>query len=235
MDKGLFISTQGIKPQARNIEIIANNLANLNTTGYKRAIPFSEYLSKFDDKEKKQMTDFSEGTFVETGNTFDLALSGEAFFMVKDDDGIKLTKNGQFTLSDEGYLVNQDGSKVLSGRGEINLFESVLEQNKGVSISKSGEIKVGDLVVDQLLIAEIEKHDKVKRAEGQNFEVPEDDYEIADEDNYTVYQGFLEESNTNAIMEMQAMIKTNKNYETAQKIVNAFDEKLSKAKEIGKV
>lgn len=235
MDKGINTIAKNLSYHMKNIEIVANNLANINSTGYKRELPFSEYLSRAENKDVKQITDFTEGMFTETGNPLDLAISGDGFFMVKTEKGREITKNGKFSLTEDGSLVNAMGFKVMSARGEINISESTFDKNKPLTITKKGEIKLGDDVVDRLMIVKIEHPDKLERTEAQNFYMKDEDYRAADEENYDVIQGYLEESNTNPILEMQAMIGINKDYETSQKIITSFDRVMGMANQVGKV
>ncbi len=234
MSDTIYQAAKNLHHQMRNMEIIANNLANINSTGYKRQIPFAEFLAR-EENQSQQITDFAEGNFIQTGNTFDLAISGENFFMVKTERGVELTKNGKFKISEEGHLVNDNGHKVMSEGGEVNLFEFVVEKNETVKITSSGEIKVGADVVDKLAIAKIEDQDSLIRTEGQQFFDPDEDYETPEENEFQIRQGFLEESNTNAIFEMQHMIKINRDYESSQKLINEMDKMMGKAKERGTV
>jgi flagellar basal-body rod protein FlgG len=234
MSDTIYEAAKNLHHQMKNMEVIANNLANINSTGYKRQIPFTEYLAR-EENQGRQITDFSEGNFIETGNPFDLALTGSNFFMLKTERGIEITKDGRFEISDDGYLVNDNGEKVVSESGEVNLFEFVIEKNATVKITSNGEIKVGTDVIDKIAVAKIENQDNLVRTEGQQFYDPGEDYETPPESDYQIHQGFLEESNTNAIYEMQYMIKINRDYESSQKLIREMDEMMGKAKEIGTV
>ena len=235
MDKGINTIAKNLSYHMKNIEIVANNLANINSTGYKRELPFAEYLTRAENKDVKQITDFTEGMFTSTGSPLDLAISGDGFFVVKTDKGREITKNGKFSLTDDGFLVNAMGNKVMSARGEINISESTFDKNKPLVITKQGEIKLGEDTVDRIMIVTVEKPEKLVRTESQNFYQSDEDYKAADEEKFNVIQGYLEESNTNPILEMQAMIGINKDYETSQKILTSMDRVMGMANEVGKV
>ena len=235
MDKGINTIAKNLSYHMKNIEIVANNLANINSTGYKRELPFAEYLSRAENSNVKQITDFTEGMFTSTGNPLDLAISGDGFFMVKTERGIEITKNGKFSLTENGDLVNAMGYKVMSAKGEINISETAFDKNKQLEITKEGEIKLGDDTVDKLMIVTVEDPERLQRTESQNFFMTDEDYKMADEENYNVIQGYLEESNTNPILEMQSMIGINKDYETSQKIIKAMDNVMGMANQVGKV
>ncbi len=235
MIKGLYNSAIAMNTRMKNLEIVSNNLANINTTGYKREIPFSEYLSREDGTQVKQVTDFSEGNLVETGNSFDLAITGDGFFVVDTGNGLELTKNGKFSISEEGFIIDSRGYKVQSSNGGINIYESVVDKNKPILITKEGEVKQGDLVIDKLLITKVTNQEGMDRRDSQNFKFDDMDYSPAIDTEYEIHQGYLEESNTNPILELESMIRINKDYEASQKMISSLDTILSQSKEIGRV
>ncbi len=218
-----------------DISVTANNLANINTVGFKRELPFAEVISRLTNSPVKQLTDFSEGEFSQTGNPLDLAISKNGFFMIKTDKGVQLTKNGHFKLTEDGGIVDSKGNAVLTLGGDLNLLEYTLNKDNEIKISKTGEITVGKEVIDKLKIAKIDDSTGMVRKSGQNFSFPNGGYSEASEDDYEIQQGYLEGSNTNAILEMGQMISLNKDYEIAQKIIKAIDQQMGMAKEIGKV
>lgn len=235
MINGLELGAKNLNARMKNMEVVANNLANINTTGFKRELPFAEYLQRSENHNLQQLTDFTEGSFIQTGNTFDLAISGDALFVINGEEGIQLTRNGRFKINDEGFLVTENGSKVLGKQGDINISEAIVGKNLNIVINSKGEIKVGDNVVDQFAMAKIDDQSKIKRSVGQNFIVKDDAYLEAMEDEYEINQGFLEEANVNAVQEMQYMIEFSKNFEMSQKLISSLDQIMGMAKEIGRV
>jgi len=235
MIKGLFNASISMQDKIHNIQVIANNLANISTNGYKREIPFSEYMKRNGNEGIKQITDFSEGEFLETGNTFDLAISGKAFLTVRTNRGIELTKNGQLKVDGEGFLVTKDGDRILGERGEINLDEALVDSKGKIQITTEGKIKFDDQVIDSLRMVNVEDPKVLLRAENEKYFDPNEDYIRADTSEYQVHQGFIETSNTNPILEMQAMIQLQKDYEASQKMIASLDQMLGFNKEIGRV
>ena len=235
MVKGIYDAARSMVMRQRNVEITANNLANINTTGFKRSIPFSEVMSRADGDKEIQITDFTEGEFSETGNPLDLAITERRFFMLETEKGIEITSNGKFELSDDGYLVNEEGYYVVTKRGRVNVLESVLEENRTLDINKNGEISVGGVVIDQLQIAKVDDQSRLVRSQNQRFYLPEGGYSVADESSFSIYQGYLEESNVNPIVEMQTLISINKDYESAHKLISSMDNIMGKARGIGRV
>lgn len=235
MVKGIYDAAQSMVSRQKNIEIIANNLANISTVGYKRSLPFSEVLAREDGKKETSITDFTEGSFSKTNNPFDVAVNNKKFFLIRTEKGIELTSNGKFKMSDDGYLVDQEGHYVVTKRGRVNIQDSVVGNQNNFSINKNGEILVGDAVVDQLLIAQIENQDDLKRTETQRFMMPEGGYSFAQEGSFEIFQGYLEDSNVNPVVEMQNLITINKDYGAAQKMISSIDSVMGMAKEIGRV
>ena len=235
MIKGIYQAAQSMRLMMKDLEVVANNLANTNSTGYKRELPFAEILSRTENSNIKQLTDFREGVAVKTENPFDLLISGQGFFVLQTENGIGLTRDGKFSLTQDGFLVNEKGSKVLGQKGPINLSDLLFDQSKTAKITSDGEIKIGDKLVDRILVAKIGNQENLLRKQDQEFSILNDEFELADENNFAISQGYIEESNVNPIQEMQSMIEINRDFETTQKMIIAFDNYLGKVNESGKV
>ncbi len=236
MDRGLYDAARSMHIKMKNMEIVANNLANVNSTGFKREIPFSEYLARMENKPMKQLSNMEQGNLIETDSPLNVALTGNAFFMIQTERGIELTRNGNFMLTKNGDLITHDGYPVLTQGGTLNIFEETLnkDKTKPLAITDNGEIKYGDQIIDKLMIAKITDQHEIERDQGSRFFNENQEYELADESDYQVHQGFLEESNTNPFQEMQEMISLNKEFETAQRTIQSLDRMLGETKEIGK-
>jgi len=236
MIKGIYFMSQNMHSKVNNIEIVANNLANINTTGFKRELPFSEIMERYKNSPVKQVTDFSQGTLLFTSNPLDLALSGKGNFVLQNEKGEQeFTRNGRLRISEEGFLVNEQGYKVIGKKGTIDFLDFQTRKDKSISISKNGEIKVGDTIIDDLKIVDLDNMDGLERKEGLNFETVNGNFKELNEGEFEIQQGYLEESNVNPVLEMQAMIDINKDFEASQKMINFLDISLEKANEIGKV
>lgn len=235
MIEGLNTAAKSLEKNNKNISIIANNLANLNSVGYKKDASFNQILSEYDQPIMREYTDFIQGEVLPTSNPLDFALKGDVFFVLQNEDEIYYTKNGKFTLDEEGFLVNDLGYKVLGQHGEINIKDFMLDDNQSLTLSKNGDIKIGNRDVDTMVIAKIEDKEALKKVSSSIFKLEDDIHTEPEETEFEVVQGFLESSNVSAIEEMEEMIKVSKNYESAQKIVNYFDTSLEKANEIGRV
>lgn len=235
MIKGIYYAANNMLAKNKDLEIVANNLANISTVGFKREVPFSEVMSREIGSPLKQITDFTVGNLIQTSNPLDLVISEDAFFVLKTSNGVEYTKKGRYTLSDDGYIQNEEGLRLLGEKGEINVYEGALEKDKPIIITKNGEVKVGEIVVDRLLAAKFFYDQRALRIDGVKF-IPDDGFvHLASEGEFEVIQGYLEESNINPILEMQAMISISKEFEAAQKSINALDQSLEKANDVGKI
>ncbi len=236
MVKGIYTAGRSLDHRVKHIDVIANNLANLGTTGYKREVPFTEVLNSFGEKSIHKVTSHKQGDLLQTSNPLDLALTGDGFFVVLNENGEKeLTRNGRFKINDDGFLVNANNQKVVGQNGEVSIQETMLVKDPVINVTKIGEIKIGEHTIDTLLILKSDNPGYLSRSGGSNFLMDNEELKTAEEDSYIISQGFLEQSNTNPIMEMESMININKEYETAQKIIAALDASLGQANDIGKV
>jgi flagellar basal-body rod protein FlgG len=235
MIKGIYLTGRSLDGKMKSMEVIANNLANINTTGFKREVPFAEIISKAGGIEIRQVTDFQEGTPSATSNPLDLYLSGKALFAVKSVNEIQLTRNGRFELSDDGFLVTEEGNKVIGRNGEINLSNLMLNKESEITVTKEGEIRAGDDIIDHLLIVQLDNHSHLKKVNATNFVYEDGTFQEASPSDYGIMQGYIEESNINPVIELENMIQTNSDYEAGYKMMQSLDDSLGKANEIGKI
>ncbi len=235
MIKGIYEAGRSLDGKMKSMEIIANNLANVNTTGFKRGIPFSEVINQYGDVQVKSVTDYQQGNSIETKNPLDLYLNGNGLFAVQTAHGVELTRSGKFTISDDGYLADEHGNHVLGRNGEINLDEKMFGNKQSITIAKDGEIKIGDTPIDKLLITRLDKSRDIEKVDGSHLVYKDGPIEELPDDEYEIQQGYLEESNSNPITELEAMIKISNDYQTNQKMVQFLDQSLGDANEIGKV
>jgi flagellar basal-body rod protein FlgG len=235
MYKGIYIALSGAVLKRRNMDIFAQNVANANTPGYKKErVSFKDYIIPVDNKRdllpdgrvmadlSKSIIDFSSGTIQRTGNSLDLAINGEGFFALEEG---RYTRNGNFMISSDGYLATKDGVKVLGDGGPIAV------QGGSIDISPSGEVIVDAVPVGKVKIVNFPDTGVLKKLSGGMFATAES----GDTVNAQVSQGFLEQSNVNAIQEMIQVMEATREFESYQKIIHSFDEAASKTiNEMGK-
>ncbi len=209
---------QGGLRQERKLEAVSNHLANVDTTGFKKDV------ISFDNKFKAELNkDYSQGDIKTTGNPFDIALASPGFLKIETKEGIQYTRNGNFSLNNEGLLVDMNGNPVLGQGGAIFIdIENV--EGQGPEINGIGEIRVGGDIVDTLDVVTFEDLGKLEK-KGQNLFVYTGN--TADEiipENIVIKHMALEGSNVQAVEEMVKMIDFHRMFETFTKAMMTFDE-----------
>jgi flagellar basal-body rod protein FlgF len=211
---GIFSLTEGSLHQELRFDAISNNLANVNTTAFKRdQIAFDEVLTAV-----RSTTDFSPGPGRHTGNELDVALNGEGFFAIQTAEGIRYTRDGSFTLNGEGNLVTQDGDIVLGRNGAIPV------KNGHVTIDKDGNVMVENETVDKISVVEFQDRGLLKKAGQSYYRYEGDEGDIINPKEIGLQQGYLEQSNVNPTEEMIQMIEAFRAYESVQKAIQNMDE-----------
>lgn len=248
MLKGIYTAASGMVAETIRTDVIANNLANASTTGYKKDLAVNKsfgdlLLSKLEGKEAPEeiggvgsgvfvdqvVPTFAFGVFRDTGNTLDLALEGDGFFAVETPNGERYTRDGAFHLDQEGYLVTADGHQVLGENGPINLAGTNF---KSIVINANGQIFVEQNQVASLRVVDFADK-KALQKEGNSLWIGNGAAENA---KAQIRQGTLESSNVNTVTEMVNLITATRAYEISQKMIQTQDSSLDKAvNEVGRV
>ncbi|MCC5909639.1 MAG: flagellar hook-basal body protein [Clostridiaceae bacterium] len=183
----------------------------------------------------KVQTYFTEGGLEPTSNPLDLAIKGEGFFRISTPMGEMYTRNGNFTLNANGEMVTTEGHYLMGPNGSVWLGQQDFDLQE-IAIGEDGAIVVNGEVIDQIDIINITNM-KDLRKYGEGYYQMAGNIEPQTEGfKGEVLQGYLETSNVNAIQEMVQMISSLRNYESNQKVVQAYDEMLQRAvNDIGKV
>jgi flagellar basal-body rod protein FlgG len=245
MNSGLYAALSGGLASMKRMDVLANNLANSNTTGFKKgSIQFESVLtgvSEGTDRSEESSaapglvselygTDFSAGPVKKTGNTFDLALDGDGFFVVNTPEGKAYTRQGTFRIDASGKLVTSGGFEVL-GRGA-----PILINGGTVSFDSEGKMFVEGIETGAIDVVDFPKPYDLKMI-GSSLFMPNEEGAAGQPATKTVViQGSLEESNVSTIEEMVRMIETTREYEACQKAIQNYDSLTGKAvNELGKV
>ena len=243
--------------EQKRMDVLSNNMANSTTVGFKLDKSTSQAFDQVLDlkirdgsqayhnqaighlslgvKIGETHTDHAQGSIRQTGGTYDCALSGKGFFTVKcvtasGDTHTRYTRDGRFTLTKEGLLVDADGNAVQGKGGDI----IVPTDAKSVSISPQGQIIADGVTIDSLEIKDFEDYDYLKKFGNTLFEPVDGATEI--EATAQVIQGYTEQSNVNVVREMVDMITVTRAYEANQKVIRSYDTMLqSAANDIGRV
>ncbi len=262
MVRGWYTAASGMLAQQRRLDVISNNLANVDTTSFKRDVTvqksFPELLLRRlnDDGVMKNpfgssdiapiigklglgvetneiFTEFEQGSLKQTQSPSDLALEGKGFFAIETPYGEKYTRNGNFIVGVEGYLMTKEGYPVMGENGRIFL------QDKTYTVDRDGQIysrpvtepDSDAIFLDRLKIVEFE-NDRFLTKNGSSFYLSTllsgDAVAAEGPARPAVIQGFIEASNVNVVNEMVNMIEVNRAYEANQKTIQAADTMMSK-------
>lgn len=213
------------------MDILANNLANVNTGGFKAdQLSFSAALDEATGAltiGATQYTDFASGSVHQTGNPFDLAIDGDGFFVVQTADGPRFTRDGAFRLSVDGTLVTSDGDPVQSDSGPVAIDPQAAE----ASVDSEGRVWVDGAQLARIQVVTFPQEAPPAKVGGNLFagtgEVPVEAPRFI--------PGALEGGNVSAIQEMSRMIEIARGYEAYQKLVQTLDATGGQTNEVGTV
>lgn len=257
MIRGLYTSAAGMAAQLAKQDVISNNLANVNSTGYKQDVAvFRTRLDKVlyrleqtpqrPDADVRRMGGLSTGVYLDeiatrfeigpirqTENPLDFALEGEGFFMLQDDNGTQvLTRDGSFARSADGLLVDKSGRKVLAEGG------APIQLGSGrVQVSRDGNISIEQLEGDQfqqmpagrlMVVAVADPRTELTKQGDNAFALIAGAQTVPATGTFVVQEA-LEASTVNPVREMVEMITVHRAYEASQRIMTAQDETLGKA------
>jgi len=227
----------------QQLNIISNNLANVNTAGFKRDIPVQtsfdqtvnnlvtgqqlndavlSELGSVNGANIKTMLDTQTGSFSVTGQPFDLAIENSGFFEVQTDSGPAYTKQGNFRLDNTGRLVNQAGFAVQGTSGEIR----VMTDNP--RIDHQGRIWEDQNVLAQIKLVSFADPAVLQRGGDGLFYSKTTGKEVAD-DQMSIRQGYLESSNVTSMNEMVNLIETMRHFESGAQVIKNYDEMMGSA------
>ncbi len=271
MLRGIYNGASGMIAQQARLDQVANNLANVDQTGFKRDITlfqaFPDMLIRRvnDDgvgilpvgsydtmplvgrlgtgvEVNEVYTEFEQGALQRTSNNFDIALDGRGFFTVMTERGERYTRNGAFTINQDGILMTHNGNPVMGENGMIRL------QQNNFMINERGEVLVNNAistdprdpvsmqsndwsdatVIDRLRIVDFENIREIKKEGDSLYRETEYSGPPVPPGEVKVVQGFLEKSNVNIVREMVEMIEVQRSYEANQKTIQAHDQTLGR-------
>lgn len=268
MIRGFYTSASGMVAQQSRLDAISNNLANVDKTAYKKDMTlfksFPDMLIRrinesglgitpagsYDSmpivgklgtgvEVNERYTEFSQGAMKKTENKFDLALEGKAFFAVQTERGERYTRNGAFTINDDGILMTHNGNPVLGENGIIKVLHDdfivnergeIVVKNKVEGNAKDAEFQETNewQVIDKLKLVDFENVREIKKIGNSMYKSTEFSGPALPPEKVKVSQGFLEKSNVNVVREMVEMIEVQRSYEANQKSIQTHDQTLGK-------
>jgi len=240
--KGIYIAASGAILKQTQLEVVSQNIANMNTSGYKKDnVSFKEYLLSTEAAavpDGRAMSDYSEfkldlsnGTIIRTGNPLDIAIDGNG--MIALENG-RYTRRGDLKRSSEGYLTSHDGAKVLGANGPILLptDSTVIEIDPEGKVSAMQQDTNIPSDIDTIRIVEFGPDGGLAKSGNGQFTATG----AAGPSTSGVKQGYLETSNVDTVKEMIRMIDTMREYESYQKVIQMFDDATAKVNnEMGRI
>ncbi|MGN0168534.1 MAG: flagellar hook-basal body protein [Acetatifactor sp.] len=248
MLKGLYTAYTGMINEQNRMDTLTNNLANVSTVGFKKEGATSQ---SFDDiltvkikdqsvglqnvqrlgtnnpgvKIGENYTDYTQGSFRVTDNTYDLALAGDGFFAIEftnkaGETSTMYTRAGQFTLNKDGYLVNENGDYVLDSQSRRIQLNTLLDSE----ISSDGTISQNGRAVARIQVMDFEDYNYLEKY-GETYYRPVEGAKTTASD-AVVNSGYLEMSNVQVVSEMVNLISVTRAYESNQKIIQTYDDSL---------
>lgn len=226
MDSTGYITLSKQTALRRQMDIIAHNLANASTASYRGETPmFAEQVVKVGDQRPLSFVrdvgivrDLKEGPLERTGNTFDLALHGDGYFVVETAAGQRFTRNGHFILNAEGEMVTSSGNKVMdTDQRSIRLGDA----RGHITISADGTISSGEGIITRLKVVAFADPANLQREADSLYvtdQRPQEPREVS------IMQGMLERSNVRPILEMTRMIEVHRSYQANSKLIETDHE-----------
>ena len=258
MLRGLYTAYTGMRNEQKRLDVISNNIANAATTGYKTE---SVSNQSFDDaltlrikdqttpykanpighmnlgvKIGEVYTDYGQGSLLETENKFDLAIAGKGYFAIgvtnaNGETSVKYTRDGSFTMTADGYVVTSNGDSVLDVNGNP---VRVNPRAADISFDLYGNVLADGVNMGRVALVDFADYNYIAKY-GDNL------YDIVDGATMvpatgTIRQGYLEQSNVDAVSEMVDLITVTRAYEANQKVIQAMDSMADKAvNDVGRV
>src|SRR5438270_7212663 len=228
MDSGFYAACTGLRARVESLELVAHNLANLNTSGYRAQQPtFRSRLALAEDQGPGELnrainnfgvlessrTDLSSGNLERTGNQLDVAIEGKAFFAVQTNSGTFYTRDGNFQVTDKGQLVTAQQDVVLGEQGPITV------PGGSISIGPDGTISAGGAVAGKLRLVELSEASGLAPAGAGDYAA--EGTTQAAKTSY-VRQGMLETSNVNAVTATVSLIALQRHAEMLQRALSMF-------------
>jgi flagellar basal-body rod protein FlgF len=254
--KGVYTALSGAIAQSQRLDTISNNIANVNTPAFKKDQQlFREYLTanekppsviqvpriaasveSFYDMQggdksfvdaNGTYTDFTQGGLKGTNNPLDVAINGKGFFEIATPSGVKLSRNGGFSIDGNGQVVTREGHPVLAaGEPGADPASRVirLTGQGSLTISESGDIFEGENQVARLSVVDVPNKDSLSKFGNSLYDFKKGfNPEVVNIASPSLKQGFIEASNVNIVQEMTDMITATRTFESTQKAISAYD------------
>lgn len=231
MDNPGYVSLTRQSGLMREMRAVANNIANMSTTGFRReGVVFTEYIQALETGHESLsmaaaragLTSDAQGALTGTGRALDLAIEGEGYFRIATPDGDRLTRTGAFVRSPEGGVLTPDGMPLLDAGG-APVF--VPPEAAEIAVASDGTLSADGAPLAQIGLWQPADPAAANRLEGVRFAVDGEPVP-AEEGSGRIVQGFLESSNVSPVSEIARMIEVQRAYELGQGFLDKEDERM---------
>lgn len=243
LTQAMYAAAAGAFNNQQRLDVLANNLANINTPGFKQdRLIFRVPVEKEGDSHANYLqgpsspmpsvtrTDFSQGILRHTSNALDLALGGTGFFCIQTPAGTHYTRSGSFAINEDGVLATREGHPVLGKGGEIKI------NGRDVHVDEGGNVSVDGMEVGTLKVVTVSQPESLKKMGNTLFALGGSGVAEEKTEGFKVRQGYLETSNVNGIRMMTEMIDISRSYESYQKVIQFLNEATKKSiNEVGRL
>ncbi len=227
MPNGIYTALSGALAQETLFELSSNNLANVETAGFRgQKGVFKEVLAQYENeppnasqrmvKVDEVITDFEPGRLVHTDRPLDTMILGDGFYAVDTPDGERYTRSGVFSIDAERKLVDMNGYAIVGDGGPIEVPEG-----ESITIAENGTISAGELEIGRLKVVQFEEQEQLQRF-GHNLFVAPPELEPVAVENPTLRIGVYESSNVNVVREMTEIVKISRAHEAFQRCIETF-------------
>ena len=230
MDNAGYIGLSRNAGLSRELTTIANNIANINTNGFRReGAVFAEHVRALDNNDPslsiatmtRRYVDLNPGDIAATGNPLDFAIEGDGFFLVETPSGERLTRDGAFSLNQEGELVTSSGARVLDDAGGAI---AIPQGATDINAANDGAIFVDGQQIGRLNIVNADPAFLTR--DGDNAFLAENGFEAVE--NPLVRQNALEGSNVNPVAELARLIEVQRTYDSSRNLMQQEDERIKR-------
>ncbi|MEX2521101.1 MAG: flagellar hook-basal body complex protein [Paracoccaceae bacterium] len=232
MDNPGYVTLSRQSGLLKDMQIIANNIANLSTDGFRReGAIFAEMVDRMaavggsvaQTAARARVTDFSQGALHATGGALDLAIEGDGFFMIETPEGPALSRAGAFARNQDGELATRDGNRLLD-EGGAPIFAP--PDAREIAIATDGTLSADGQPVGRIGLVTVANLTQLTRRDSGLFTTNEP---LIPAEEASVFQGFVEKSNVDPIREIARMIEVQRSYEMGQNFLTAEDDRISQA------
>ena len=252
MFSGVYDAAGGMIIEMQRVNNISNNIANLNTPGFKKErinvqtwsrvwgeanakLPIppdtrvaADFINETVDSVPhldKDYVDFSQGPLKYTGNDLDFALSGKGFFLVLTPQGIRYTRNGQFDINAKGILVQRDTGYPIVGENYFRTHKLIKITGKNLLVKSDGEVYVDGAKIDTIAVRDFKNYMNLKKVGDASFVPINNETPILAKGVY-LKEGYIETSNVSVVKEMVKLIEAQRNFDRYQKVIDSLGNEL---------